>query len=89
MSNFTSMISVLLLLGGLAAAALLLRRYRDRLAGRFNQGPIALRGILNVGDGSRLILVEVDGTTILCGIGRNGVGAMQTISQTSPTGSDQ
>ena len=81
MSNLSSLISVLVLLGGLAAAALFLRHYRDRLAGRFNQGPIAMRSVLNVGDGSRLLLVEVEGVTVLCGLGRNGVGAMQIIEK--------
>ena len=85
MSNISSFIWVVLLLGGLSTAAWFLRRHRDRLAGHFHQGPIAVRGILNIGDGSRLVLVEVKGVEVLCGIGRNGVGAMQIIDKAHAT----
>jgi flagellar biogenesis protein FliO len=81
MSNISSLISVLLLLAVLAAAAIFLRRYRDRLNGRFGQGPMTLRGMLNLGDGTRLVLVDVEGVSIVCGVGRNGVGAIETISK--------
>ena len=30
----------------------------------------------NLGDGSRLIVVEVNGQQALCGVGRQGVGAI-------------
>ena len=85
MSNLSSLIWVVLLLGGLSAAAWYLRRHRDHLARHFNQGPIAVRGVLNIGDGSRLVLVEVKGVEVLCGIGRNGVSAMQIIDKTYAT----
>ena len=84
MSNISSLISVLLLLVVLAAAAIFLRRYRDRLNGRFGQGPMTLRGMLNLGDGSRLFLVDVEGVSIVCGVGRNGVGAIEIISTLKP-----
>ena len=61
MANVTSLLSVLVLLGGLVAAAMLLRRYRDRLNTAFVKGPIAIKGVTNLGDGSRLILVDVNG----------------------------
>jgi flagellar biogenesis protein FliO len=75
-TNITSVVSVILLLGGLVAAAMLLRRYRDRLNTAFIKGPITIKGMANLGDGSRLIVVEVNGQQALCGVGRQGVGAI-------------
>ncbi len=76
MANITSVLSVILLLGGLVAAAMLLRRYRDKLNTAFVKGPITIKSVANLGDGSRLALVEVEGQHVLCGIGRQGVGAI-------------
>ena len=81
MSNLTSILSALIVLGGLAAAAVFLRTYRDRLTRHFGQGPIQVKGSVHLGDGSRLVLVDIDGTRLACGVGRNGVGAIEIIPQ--------
>jgi hypothetical protein len=82
-SNLTSIFSALIVLGGLAAAAVFLRTYRDRLTRHFGQGPIQIKGSVHLGDGSRLVLVDIDGTRLACGVGRNGVGAIEIIPQRS------
>ncbi len=79
MSNIVSLILALILLGGLAAAAVFLRSYRDRLTRQFGQGPLHIKGSLHLGDGSRLVLVDIEGTMVACGVGRNGVGAIEVI----------
>lgn len=86
MASVTSIISVVLLLGGLVAAAMLLRRYRDRLNTAFVKGPIAIKGVTNLGDGSRLVLVDVNGQQALCGIGRQGVSTITLLPSSSPQG---
>ena len=83
MSNLTSIFSALIVLGGLAAAAVFLRAYRDRLTRHFGQGPIQVKGSVHLGDGSRLVLVDIEGTRLACGVGRNGVGAIEIIPQRS------
>jgi flagellar biogenesis protein FliO len=80
-ANLLSLLPVLLLIGGLAAAALFLRAYRDRLAKHFVKGPIRVEGMVHLGDGSRLVLVDIEGTRLACGVGRHGVGAMQIIAR--------
>jgi flagellar biogenesis protein FliO len=85
-ANITSIISTILLLGGLVAAAMLLRRYRDRLNTAFIKGPIVIKGVANLGDGSRLVVVEVNGQQALCGVGRQGVGAITLLPTSSHLG---
>jgi flagellar biogenesis protein FliO len=75
-ANIASLISLFVLLGGLAVAAVILHRYRDKIAARAMQGPMSIKGITALGDGARLILVEVDGVSVLCGVGRTGVTAL-------------
>ncbi len=86
MASIASILSMTLLLGGLVAAAMLLRRYRDRLNMGFVKGPIAIKGMTNLGDGSRLVLVEVDGQQALCGVGRQGVSAITLLPHSSHQG---
>ena len=86
MTNITSLVSVILLLGGLVAAAMLLRRYRDRLNTAFIKGPITIKGMANLGDGSRLVVVEVNGQQALCGVGRQGIGAITLLPPSSHQG---
>jgi flagellar biogenesis protein FliO len=87
-ANITSIVSVILLLGGLVAAAMLLRRYRDRLNTAFIKGPITIKSVANLGDGSRIALVDVDGQQALCGIGRQGVSAIALLPRTPHQGED-
>ena len=86
MANITSILSILILLGGLVAAAILLRQYRDRLNIALVKGPITIKGTANLGDGSRLILIEIDGQNILCGVGRHGIGAITILPRSSHKG---
>lgn len=88
MASVTSIISVFVLLGGLVAAAMLLRRYRDRLNTAFVKGPLAIKSVANLGDGSRIILIEVDGQQALCGVGRQGVGAITLLPRLSHQGEE-
>jgi len=87
-ANVTSIISVVILLGGLVAAAMLLRRYRDSLNTAFVKGPLAIKSVANLGDGSRIILIEVDGQQALCGVGRQGVGAITLLPRLSHQGEE-
>jgi len=82
-SNLVSLLLALMVLGGLVAAAVFLRAYRDRLTRHFGQGPIQVKGSVHLGDGSRLVLVDIEGTRLACGVGRNGVGAIEIIPQKS------
>jgi len=82
-SNLASLLLALMVLGGLVAAAVFLRAYRDRLTRHFSQGPIQVKGSVHLGDGSRLVLVDIEGTRLACGVGRNGVGAIEIIPQRS------
>ena len=86
MASVTSIISVFVLLGGLVAAAILLRRYRDRLNAAFVKGPLSIKSVANLGDGSRVILIEVDGQQALCGVGRQGVCAITLLPRSSHQG---
>lgn len=83
MSSLASLLLALIVLGGLVAAAVFLRAYRDRLTRHFGQGPIQVKGSVHLGDGSRLVLVDIEGTRLACGVGRNGVGAIEIIPQRS------
>jgi len=82
-SSLASLLLALIVLGGLVAAAVFLRAYRDRLTRHFGQGPIQVKGSVHLGDGSRLVLVDIEGTRLACGVGRNGVGAIEIIPQKS------
>ena len=84
MSSIASLLSVFVLLGGLMATAWFLRRYRDRLNRHFTQGPMTMRGMLHLGDGARVYLIDVEGVSLVCGVGRNGIGAIQAIGKTKP-----
>jgi flagellar biogenesis protein FliO len=75
-ANIASLISLFILLGGLAVAAVILHRYRDKIALRAMQGPMTIKGVTALGDGARLVLIEVDGVSVLCGVGRTGVTAL-------------
>lgn len=63
----------------LIGLALVLGRYRDRITQKFVKGPMVLKGMMPLGDGARLCLIECEGVTVLCGVGKNGVGSIQII----------
>ena len=63
----------------LIGLALVLGRYRDRINQKFVKGPMMIKGVVPLGDGARLYMIECEAVTVLCGAGRNGVGAIQII----------
>lgn len=63
----------------LIGLALVLGRYRDRINQKFVKGPMVIKGVVPLGDGARLYMIECEGVTVLCGVGKSGVGAVQVI----------
>jgi hypothetical protein len=37
---------------------------------------MTIKGVTALGDGAKLVLIEVDGVSVLCGVGRTGVTAL-------------
>lgn len=78
--SLTYLLSTGLFVGGLAVVALFLMRYRDRLSAKFGtQGHV--RAIVPVAPNARLALVEMEGMTILCGLGRDGITALEIVTR--------
>ncbi len=77
-TSLTYLLSTGIFVGGLAVVALLLLRYRDRLQAKFGVQS-AVRSIVQVTPQARLALVEVEGMTVLCALGRDGITAMQIV----------
>lgn len=76
--SLTYLLSTGVFVGGLAIVALVLLRYRERLHAKFGtQGGI--RSVVQVAPNARLALVEIDGMTVLCGLGRDGVTALEIV----------
>ena len=73
------------LLGVLIAVGIALSRYRDRLNSYFGPRSRLTRASLDIAPGARLTVVEIDGMTVVCGISRSGITALQVVS-TSPQG---
>ena len=75
------------LLGVLVGVGYLLSRYRDRLNSYFAPGARSPRATVDVAPGARLTVVEIDGMTVVCGINRTGITALQVV-RTAPNGRD-
>jgi flagellar biogenesis protein FliO len=73
MPPIASILATLIFCGGMIGVAIVLGRYRDRLQRSFGGGAIAVRSMTQLGDGARLCVVEVEGTKLVCGLGRGGV----------------
>lgn len=73
------------LLGVLIVVGVVLSRYRDRLNSYFGPRTRSTRASLDIAPGARLTVVEIDGMTVVCGISRSGITALQVVS-TSPQG---
>ena len=76
--SLTYLLSTGAFVGGLVIVALVLLRYRERLHSKFGtQGGV--KSVLQVAPNARLAVVEIDGMTVLCGLGREGVTALEIV----------
>jgi flagellar biogenesis protein FliO len=76
-------VSMAILLGGLIGVALLLARYRDRLHSYFGARLSVARKSVEVAPGARIMVVEIDGLTVVCGVNKTGVTTLQVIQRTT------
>ncbi|MBW8369620.1 MAG: flagellar biosynthetic protein FliO [Thiobacillus sp.] len=87
-SMLTVLLSLVLILGGFVAVAWLARRY---LPGMGAQGAVKVVGTTPVGTRERVVVVEVDDTWLLLGVGGGNVRLLHTLPRpadraTSPAG---
>jgi flagellar protein FliO/FliZ len=75
-SLFTVLLSLLLILGGFVAVAWFARRY---LPGMGAQGAVKVVGSTAVGTRERVVVVEVDHTWLLLGVGGGNVRLLHTL----------
>ena len=78
-------VMMIVLLGILIGVGFLLSRYRDRLNSYFGPRARITRASVDVAPGARLTVVEIDGMTVVCGINRSGITALQVVP-TAPNG---
>lgn len=78
--SLTYLLSTGLFVGGLAVVALMLLRYRDRLQAKFGTQSV-VKSIVQVTPQARLALVELEGMTVLCALGRDGITAMEIVTR--------
>lgn len=81
-SMLTVLLSLILILGGFVAVAWFARRY---LPGMGAQGAVRVVGTTPVGTRERVVVVEVDDTWLLLGVGGGNVRLLHTLPR--PTGS--
>ena len=74
-SLLTVLLSLALILGGFVAVAWLVRRY---MPGMGAQGAVKVVGTTPVGPRERVVVVEVDGTWLLLGVGGGNVRLLHT-----------
>lgn len=74
-SMFTVLLSLILILGGFVAVAWFARRY---LPGMGSQGVVKVVGTTAVGTREKVVVVEVDGTWLLLGVGGGNVRLLHT-----------
>ena len=74
-SLLTVLLSLALILGGFVAVAWLVRRY---MPGMGTQGAVKVVGTTPVGPRERVVVVEVDGTWLLLGVGGGNVRLLHT-----------
>lgn len=75
-SLITVLLSLILILGGFVAVAWFTRRY---LPGMGAQGAVKVVGTTAVGTRERVVVVEVDGTWLLLGVGSGNVRLLHTL----------
>jgi hypothetical protein len=74
------------LLGVLIVVGILLSRYRDRLNSYFGPRSRSTSVTLDIAPGARLAIVEINGMTVVCGISRSGITALQVVSTSTQGG---
>ncbi len=74
-SMLTVLLSLTLILGGFVAVAWLARRY---LPGIGSQGVVKVVGTTSVGARERVVVVEMDGTWLMLGVGGGNVRLLHT-----------
>jgi flagellar protein FliO/FliZ len=74
-SMLTVLLSLVLILGGFVAVAWFARRY---LPGMGAQGAVKVVGTTAVGTRERVVVVEMDGTWLLLGVGGGNVRLLHT-----------
>ena len=72
-------VTMALLLGGLIGVAILLGRYRDRLNSYFGASPRISRANVELAPGARIMVVEIEGMTVVCGLNKSGITALQVV----------
>ena len=72
-------ITMIMLLGFLIGVALLLARYRDRLHARFGTPARVFRASVEGAPGARLMVVDIDGLTVVCGLSKEGITALHVV----------
>lgn len=85
-SMFTVVLSLVLILGGFVAVAWLVRRY---LPGGGNQGVVKVMGSAAVGARERVVVVELDGTWLVLGVGSGNVRLLHTQPKPGESSSPQ
>lgn len=81
-SVVTVMVSLALILGGFVAVAWFARRH---LPGLGSQGAVKVVGSTAVGPRERVVLVEVEGTRLVLGVGGGNVRLLHTLPAEQPT----
>ena len=74
-SMFTVLLSLILILGGFVAVAWFARRYLPSMGA---QGVVKVVGTTAVGTREKVVVVEVDGTWLLLGVGGGNVRLLHT-----------
>ncbi|MDQ1314742.1 MAG: flagellar protein FliO/FliZ [Pseudomonadota bacterium] len=82
-SVLTVLLSLALILGGFVALAWLVRRY---LPGMGAQGAVKVVGTTAVGPRERVVVVEVDDTWLLLGVGGGNVRLLHTLPKPADAG---
>ena len=73
------MTTMVVLLFVAVVVGVLLMRYRDKLHGAFGQRNQRIKTWADIAPGARLVVVEIDGQRVLCGLGKDGIRCMQVI----------
>ena len=81
-SMLTVLLSLVLILGGFVAVAWFVRRY---LPGMGAQGAVKVVGTTAVGARERVVVVEIEGTWLLLGVGGGNVRLLHTLPKPAST----
>ena len=76
-SLYSAVMAILLCV--LVGVGFVLTRYRDRLAQTFKTGKSALKTSVDLAPGVRLVVAEIDGLKVVCGLNKSGISALQVV----------